>query len=278
VRRLAVGLLTAFALMATAATAPAERIDRATYERLLAAAPGDPAALQRLRGVTAVDGLPVGLRRVLTGSDARVRARLRALRASRPPAARDAAAARRSAAAILAGPDYRTHQAGALARLLSWLAGLLSIPSGASGIVGLVTVGGVVAAIAALLALAVGSARRAGRRERVSEHAAGALGVGSASAEELDRRADAAESAGRYEDAIRLRLAAALTRLDAAGAIRVRRDTTVDQIARSLRSQEFDAAAVSFSGVVYGRRPATAGDATEMRERLAATVAETRDG
>lgn len=275
-RRLAVGLLTAFALMATAAPAPAERIDRATYERLLSAAPGDPAALQRLRGVTAVNGLPVDLGRVLAGPDARVRARLRALRASASPVARDATADRRSAAAILAGPDYRTRRPGALARLLSWLAGLLAIPSGASGVVGLIAIGGVVAALAALAALALGAARRAGRRQPVSEGAAGALGVGSASAEELDRRADAAEAAGRYEDAIRLRLAAALTRLDASGAIRVRRDTTVDQVARSLRSREFDAAAVSFSGVVYGRRPATADDASELRERLAATVAETR--
>jgi hypothetical protein len=108
----------------------------------------------------------------------------------------------------------------------------------------------------------------------VPADAAGTLGVGSASAEELDRRAAAAESAGRYEDAMRLRLAAALTRLDAAGAIRVRRDTTVGQVARSLRSHDFDVAADSFAGVVYGRRPPTAGDASELRERLAATVSE----
>ena len=276
-KRLAVGLLTAFALVATAAPAPAERVDRATYARLLAAAPGDSAALARLRGVTAVDGRPVDLRRVLTGTHARVRARLAALRGSASPGARDAASARRSAAAILGGANYRKQRAGILARALSWLGDLLSIPSGAGGVFGLIAVGAVVAAIAGLVALAIGSARRTGRRPRISEHAAGALGVGSASAEELDRRADAAESAGRFEDAIRLRLAAALTRLDAAGAIRVRRDTTVDQVARSLRSQQFDAAAVSFSGVVYGRRTPTAGDAAEMRERLAATVAEAGD-
>ena len=98
--------------------------------------------------------------------------------------------------------------------------------------------------------------------------------MGSASAQELDRRAAAAEAAGRFEDAMRLRLAAALTRLDAAGAIRVRRDTTVGQVARSLGNKHFDAAAVGFADVVYGRRPPTAGDATELREQLAATVAE----
>ena len=102
----------------------------------------------------------------------------------------------------------------------------------------------------------------------------GALGVGSASAEELERRAAAAEAAGRFEEAMRLQLAAALTRLDEAGAIHVRRDTTVGQVARSLGSPHFDAAAVRFAGVVYGRRPPTPDDAADLRERLAATVAE----
>ena len=187
---------------------------------------------------------------------------------------RGAAAARRSAAAILAGPDYRPEQAGVLARALSWLARLLSIPPGADGALGLIVLGGVVAAVAALVALVLGSARRVRRRERLSASAEGALGVRSASPEELERRASAAEAAGRFEEAMRLQLAAALTRLDAAGAIRVRRDTTVGQIARSLGSDSFDAAADGFAGVVYGRRPPTLDDATELRRRLAATVEE----
>jgi hypothetical protein len=274
VRRAAVGLLTALALAASSAPAAAEGVDGATYQRLLAAAPRDHAALARLRGVTAVDGRPVDLRRVLDGTDARVRERLAALRERDTAPAPGAGQSRRSAAAILAGSDYRKHESGALARALSWLAGLLRIPSGASGAVGLIAIGGAVAAVAALAALVVGSARRRNRRQRVPVHTAGALGVGSASAEELDRRADAAEAAGRFEDAMRLRLAAALTRLDAGGAIRVRRDTTVGQVARTLRSEHFDAAAIGFAGVVYGRRPPTAGDASELREQLAATVAE----
>jgi hypothetical protein len=98
--------------------------------------------------------------------------------------------------------------------------------------------------------------------------------VGSASPEELERRAAAAEAAGRFEEAMRLQLAAALTRLDDAGTIRVRRDTTLGQVARSLHSKEFDAAADRFAGVVYGRRPPTLDDATDLRERLAATVEE----
>jgi hypothetical protein len=274
VRRAAVGLLTALALAASAASAAAEGVDGATYQRLLTAAPHDPAALARLRAVTAVDGRPVDLRRVLAGTDARVRERLAALRARSAAPAPSARESRRSAAAILAGSDYRTRQRGLFARALTWLGDLLSIPAGTSGVVGLMVIGGAVAAAAALAALLVGSARRRRRAQSVPADAAGALGVGSASAPELDRRAAVAEAAGRFEDAMRLRLAAALTRLDAAGAIRVRRDTTVGQVARSLGNTHFDAAAVGFADVVYGRRPPTAGDATALREQLAATVAE----
>jgi hypothetical protein len=274
VRRRAVGLLTAFAFAALAAPATAESVDRATYQRLVTAAAGDPAALAALRAVTAVDGRPVDLRRVLDGSPARVRARLAALRTDSPGRPPEAAAARRSAAGILAGPDYRPREGGLLARALSWLASLLRIPAGASGVLGLIVLGVAVAAIGGLAALLLGTARRARRRERTFAHAAGALGVGAASPEELERRALAAEAAGRLEEAMRLQLAAALTRLDAAGAIHVRRDTTVGQVARSLRSPNFDAAAVRFAGVVYGRRAPTVDDAADLRARLAATVEE----
>jgi hypothetical protein len=272
VRRLAVGLLTALASLAATLPVAAESVDRATYARLVAAAPGDPAALARLRGVTAVGGQPVDLSSSLDGSPARVRARLAALREGAPAGAPDAAAARRAAAEILAGPDYRPREGGVLARALSWLGDLLSIPSGASGIVGLVVLGGAIAAVAALISLVAGTARRTRRRERRFSDEAGALGVGSASPEELDRRAAAAEAAGHFEEAMRIQLGPALTRVDAAGRIQVRRDTTVGQVARSLGSPDFDAAAVRFAGVVYGRRPPTVDDAADLRERLAATL------
>jgi hypothetical protein len=273
VKRFAVALLTACALAAPAAPAAAESVDGATYQQLVTRAASDPAALSRLRAVTAVDGRPVELRRVLAGSPARVGARLRALRAA-SGGTQGAGAARRSAAAILAGADYRPRQSGALARALSWLARLLSIPAGADGVVGLIVLGGAVAAVAALIALLLGSARRMRRRERGLAGAEGALGVGSASPEELERRAAVAEAAGRFEEAMRLQLAGALTRLDAAGALHVRRDTTLGQVARSLHSDDFDVAAERFAGVVYGRRPPTPDDAGEVRQRLAATVEE----
>jgi hypothetical protein len=203
-----------------------------------------------------------------------VHARLATLGASPAVRTPDAVAARRSAAAILAGADYRTRKGGALARALSWLADLLQIPSGASGAVGLIVIGGVVAVAGALVALVAGSVRRARGGPRASGAMAGALGVATASAAELDRRADEAEAGGRLEEAMRLRLAAALTRLDTAGAVRVRRDTTVGQVGRTLRSPHFDAAAVRFASVVYGRRAPTPEDATALRDGLARTVEE----
>ena len=273
-KRLAVGLLTACALAALAAVpVAAKSVDGATYRRLVAAAVSDPGALAQLRAVTAVDGRPVDMRRVLDGMPARVRARLGVLRTA-PEAAGDAAGARRTAAAILAGADYRPERAGIVSRFLSWLAGLLSIPDGAGGAVRLIVLGGVIAAVAGLTALLLGTVRQAKRRERLLRGAAGAFGVGSATPEELERRAAAAEAEGRLEEAMRLQLAAALTRLDAAGTIRVRRDTTLGQVARSLRSDDFDVAADRFAGVVYGRRPPTPEDAAVLRERLAATLVE----
>jgi hypothetical protein len=275
VRPVAVGLLAACALAALTASAAAQGIDRAGYERLVAAAAHDPAALARLRAVTDVAGQPVDLYRVLSGSPARVRARLAVLRAAPSARAPGAAASRHAAAAILAGPAYRPARPGALARALAWLARELSIPVGGNGVFGLVVLGLAAAVIAALGSLLVGAVRRSRRRGRESPGAGdGALGVGSASPEELERRASAAEAAGRFEEAMRLQLAAALTRLDAGGAIRVRRDTTIGEVSRSLHSQHFDAAAVRFAGVVYGRRPPTGDDALELRRQLAATLAE----
>jgi hypothetical protein len=278
VRRLAVGLLTACALAALAAPAASESVDNTTYQRLLTAAASDRLALANLRAVTAVDGRPVDLRSALAGSPARVQARLAALRADSPVHMPGAAAARRSAAAILAGADYRPRKGGALARALSWLADLLRIPAGADGVLGLVVLGAAIAALAGLAALLMGTVRRVRRGGRTAARAAAALGVGSATPEELERRASAAEAAGRFEEAMRLQLAAALTRLDTAGAIHVRRDTTVGQVARALRSRHFDAAAAGFAGVVYGRRPPTLEDAADLRERLAATVDEADRG
>ena len=189
-----------------------------------------------------------------------------AARADRLARARGGAAARRCAHAHRAVPPTRRRRAarpprswpapttaprhaGVLARALSWLARLLSIPAGADGVLGLIVLGVVVAAVGRAGGAAA-RARRAGcgGASACCSGREGAFGVGSADPEELERRASAAEAAGRFEEAMRLQLAAALTRLDAAGTIRVRRDTTLGQVARSLRSHDFDAAADRFAG------------------------------
>jgi hypothetical protein len=275
VKCFAVGVLAACVLACVLALpASAEGVDRATYLRLVAAAGSDPAALARLRGVTAVDGLPVDLQRVLSGSTARVRARLAALRAAQPARPRDPAAARRSAAAILAGAGYRPSREGLFARALSWIGRKLRIPTGAAGLPGLIVLALVLAGVGGLVALVLGTLRRSQRRARSFQGENIAFGVGAASPEELERRAAAAEAAGRLEEAMRLQLAAALTRLDAAGTIHVRRDTTLGQVSKSLGSRDFDLAADRFAGVVYGRRPPTSSDAAELRERLSAALQE----
>ena len=265
-RRLAVGLLTALALAAAALPVAAESVDRATYQRLVVAAPGDPAALARLRAVTAVDGRPVDLRGALDGSPARVACA--AGGAARGCSGTVAGAARRTPCrrgdprrARLPPAQGRRARPGALVARRPAQHSLGRGRRRRPGRPGRRHRGGRRPDLRWLL----GSARRTRRRESRFAQEAGALGVGSASPEELDRRAAAAEAAGRFEEAMRLQLAAALTRLDEAGAIHVRRDTTVGQVARSLGSPDFDAAAERFAGVVYGRRPPTIDDAADLR-------------
>jgi hypothetical protein len=71
----------------------------------------------------------------------------------------------------------------------------------------------------------------------------------------LEREADEAERRGDLERAIRLRFRAGLLRLDRAQAIALEPSTTSGQVARTLRSRDFEDVASSFDSVVYGRRP-----------------------
>ena len=71
----------------------------------------------------------------------------------------------------------------------------------------------------------------------------------------LEREADEAERQGDLERAIRLRFRAGLLRLHRARAIELEPSTRSGEVARALRSRDFEDVASSFDAVVYGRRP-----------------------
>ena len=90
--------------------------------------------------------------------------------------------------------------------------------------------------------------------------------------DELERRARAAEARGNLEAALRLRFRAGLLRLDARGAIRYRPSLPSGEVARALRSPDFDRVAAAFDEVVYGRRPPTPDDVRDSTARWESLV------
>jgi hypothetical protein len=120
----------------------------------------------------------------------------------------------------------------------------------------------------ALIVTVVLIARRASRRALLRQSgvadARGRLAV--------ERAAEAAERDGRYADAVRLRFRAGLAHLGERGAVRRPRSTPTLELARTLRSEDFDALAHRFDEIVYGAAPAAADDAEEARRRWATVL------
>jgi hypothetical protein len=104
----------------------------------------------------------------------------------------------------------------------------------------------------------------------------GRAGPAPVSPEELEAEAERAEARGELEVALRLRFRAGLLRLDRLGAVPRRPGLTNAAVARALRSRTFDALAWDFDEVVYGGRPATAGDLEESRGSWPRVLEETR--
>jgi hypothetical protein len=75
--------------------------------------------------------------------------------------------------------------------------------------------------------------------------------------DDLERAAREAEAAGRTTEAIRLRFAAGLIRLDRAGAIEWHPSISSGSVRRRLRLASFDQVASSFERVTYGKRAPT---------------------
>ena len=167
----------------------------------------------------------------------------------------------------------------ALERLAGWIAPVLDVIPALDDLVP----GGRPVVWALLLLLAGGvAALLAGRtlRRRVTGAEARRAAAAPAAVEEdpeaLDRRAREAADRGDHELALRLGFRAGLARLDRRGVIELRPSLSTAAVARELHSPEFDRAAARFDEVVYGRRPAAAGDVAAAREAWSAVLAERR--
>jgi Domain of unknown function (DUF4129) len=272
-------------LLVPATSARAEAVSGAELRALASEAVDDPAALERLRGVGSVDGRPADLGAALAGASGdELRARLEALAGGAAPAAADAAGARDAARDIVSGrrfspPEVPGPFRGMLERLADWLAPLLDVipalddlvPGGRPVVWALLLL--LVGGIAALLAART-------LRRRVTGGAALRAAGGQVTVQEdpdaLDRRAREAAERGDHELALRLGFRAGLARLDRRGVLELRPSLSTAAVARELRSPQFDRAAARFDEVVYGRRPAAAGDVEAAREAWSAVLAERR--
>jgi hypothetical protein len=277
-RRVAAGALAA--ALAVAGLAPAagatERVSGEELRALARRAASDPAAAGELREVRRVDGRPVDLGQALAGADGDAqRGRLRALAepgAGAPSARADAGAARHDARHILDGRRYRPAATprplrGVLHRIGGWLRPVLEPVGRLWGHVVDNTAGRLALAAAVAGAAALASTGLVRRRNR-----AGVVRTGTARRRPpgedpaaLERRADAAERAGRLDLAFRLRFRAGLLRLDGAGALAYRPSLTTGEVVRRLGSPTFVPLAAAFDEIAYGGRPARPPDLDAAR-------------
>ncbi len=146
----------------------------------------------------------------------------------------------------------------------SWLSGGFDdvdgvLPGGGWVVWGLLI--GLVAVLGAVVARAVVVRRAAvgfGRSKRPS--------TTEEDPRELERAAEAAERAGAFAEAVRLRFRAGVLRLDAEA-------QTTGAIAAELHSPDFEALGSSHDAIAYGGAPAEAADAEAARERWRAVLA-----
>jgi hypothetical protein len=94
--------------------------------------------------------------------------------------------------------------------------------------------------------------------------------------DELERRADDAETSGDLDRAVRLRFRAGLLRLGGRGAIEYRPSVTTGEVRRVLGSATFEELARTFEGIAYGGRTAHPPDAEAARRDWPRVLEETR--
>jgi len=187
--------------------------------------------------------------------------------------------ARRVARDILGGRQYHASPTPRpLRHQLTWIGdrvhdfagwigrGLSHIPEGVA-----------IAFAAAVLGIAVWIIVRyaRGRRGRPDSRTP-ASAVGADATEDprdLERAADAAERARRFDEALRLRFRAGLLRLGARGAIRYRPSVTTNEVRRVLGSETFEELARAFEAVAYRGRDADEPDLEAARREWPRVVA-----
>jgi hypothetical protein len=251
---------------------------------LAAAAQRDGAALARLRAVDVVDGRPVRLGDALRGSDADVRARLRALAQPAPPRGADArggaptaGTARAQAREVLAQRRFQRTKVPSLLRdvrerigealrslgrpfasAFTWLAN--RVPGGPPVLWALL--GACVLATAALLARRAGSQRE----EDAARDAAAGAGEPRMTAARLRQEAERAERHGALEAALRLRFRAGLVELDDRELIELRPALTNRELLGAVPSATLAELVDGFEAVAYGGRPADPEDLRSARD------------
>ena len=286
--RVAAALTALLALAVPAGAAAASVNSRQLHTLAARAAAGSSSALAQLRTVTAVDGRPAQIAASLnTGDAAQLQSRLAALSAGTsadtsaganagPSAADSTAAAQRRAAAILTASQYSKAPVpdpvnNALHDLAKALSRLANGTPGGPAVFWLV-------AGALVLGLATLGARRMLRRlDPVAQAAAAAARSAGEDPTALEQAAQAAEQRGAFGDAIRLRFRAGLLLLSARRAIEYRPSLLTADVAKRLRSPQFDALAASFERVAYGGAPAAESDAAAARDGWRALLTKQAD-
>lgn len=179
--------------------------------------------------------------------------------------------AREAAREILSRDEYRTVHTprplrGVLEQIGEWLEPLAEPLADAYAWV-VREPGRWVPAAAAIVLLAVLSTVALGRRRAAfaGVDRRSRSGVEIEDADELERRADAAERAGDLDAAVRLRFRAGLVRLGERGALAYRPSLTAGAATRAIASPTLAALAATFDAIAYGGRPAAAADVDDAK-------------
>ncbi|MGH2750502.1 MAG: DUF4129 domain-containing protein [Actinomycetota bacterium] len=276
-------------LSATALEAGGQEVTRGRFAELAEEAIDDSRAREQLADVTSVDGVSVDTRALLDGKRDEVRARLETVTAELDGGPEGSSGRLRDEASeILAQPRFEQEDVlpRPLRGVLEWLGGVLQTVFGpiVSAVAELVaalvdfTPGGAVtlwalAAVIVLVAFAVVVERAARRRAGVDVERRARV-ASTLRPADLEREADEAERREDLERALRLRFLAGLLRLEDKRVITAARCATSAEVARRLKSPDFDEVARLFDEVVYGRRPAGPADLDALRStfgRLLAT-------